>query len=60
MLPAGVGELVARYLRQVDLAIPGAIEGFYLVGSTALGAFGRDAATSTSWPFSGTGSTRPS
>jgi len=39
MLPGVVDELVGRYLRQVDLAIPGAIEGFYVVGSTALGAF---------------------
>src|SRR5262245_45505061 len=39
MLPAVVGELVGRYLGQVDLAIPGAIQGFYVVGSTALGAF---------------------
>ncbi len=31
--------MVGRYLRQVDLAIPGAIEGFYVVGSTALGAY---------------------
>lgn len=39
MLPGGVSELVGRYLRQVDLAIPGAIQGFYVVGSIALGAF---------------------
>ena len=39
MLPAVVDELVGRYLREVDLAAPGAIEGFYVVGSTALGAF---------------------
>ena len=39
MLPAVVDELVGRYLRQVDLAIPGAIQGFYVVGSAALGAF---------------------
>lgn len=39
MLPGVVGELVGRYLRQVDIAIPGAIEGFYVVGSAALGAF---------------------
>jgi len=39
MLPAVVGDLVDRYLGQVDLAIPGAIHGFYVVGSTALGAF---------------------
>ncbi len=39
MLPGAVGELVGRYLRQVDLAVPGAIQGFYVVGSTALGAF---------------------
>ncbi len=39
MLPGVVDELVSRYLRQVDLAVPGAIEGFYVVGSTALGAF---------------------
>ncbi len=39
MLPGVVDELVGRYLRQVDLAAPGAIEGFYVVGSTALGAF---------------------
>lgn len=39
MLPGVVGELVGRYLRQVDLAIPGAIECFYVVGSAALGAF---------------------
>jgi hypothetical protein len=39
MLPGMVDELVSRYLRQVDVAIPGAIEGFYVVGSTALGAF---------------------
>ncbi len=37
--PGVVDELVGRYLRQVDLAVPGAIEGFYVVGSTALGAF---------------------
>ena len=40
-LPAAVDELVGRYLRQVDIAVPGAIEGFYVVGSTALGAFRR-------------------
>jgi Domain of unknown function (DUF4111) len=39
MLPGVVDELVGRYLRQVDLAVPGAIEGFYVVGSTALHAF---------------------
>jgi hypothetical protein len=39
MLPGVVDELVGRYLRQVDVAVPGAIEGFYVVGSTALGAF---------------------
>jgi predicted nucleotidyltransferase len=39
MLPGVVHELVGRYLRQVDLAVPGAIEGFYVVGSAALGAF---------------------
>lgn len=39
MLPGSVAELVGRYLRRVDLAIPGAIQGFYVVGSTALGAF---------------------
>jgi Domain of unknown function (DUF4111) len=39
MLQGVVGELVGRYLRQVDLAIPGAIEGFYVVGSAALGVF---------------------
>jgi Domain of unknown function (DUF4111) len=38
-MPAMVDELVGRYLRQVDAAVPGAIEGFYVVGSTALGAF---------------------
>jgi hypothetical protein len=39
MLPGGVGAPVGRYLRQVDMAIPGAIHGFYVVGSIALGAF---------------------
>ena len=39
VLPGSVAELVGRYLRRVDLAIPGAIQGFYVVGSTALGAF---------------------
>lgn len=39
MLPPAVDELVRRYLRQVDATIPGAIEGFYVVGSAALGAF---------------------
>ena len=39
MLPGVVDDLVGRYLRRVDIAIPGAIEGFYVVGSTALGAF---------------------
>ena len=39
MLPGVVAEVVGRYLRQVDFAVPGAIEGFYVVGSTALGAF---------------------
>jgi hypothetical protein len=39
MLAEVVEELVGRYLRHVDTAIPGAVEGFYVVGSTALGAF---------------------
>jgi hypothetical protein len=39
MLPGEVGALVGRYLRQVDIAIPGAIHGFYVVGSIALTAF---------------------
>ena len=39
MLSGSVAELVGRYLRRVDRAIPGAIQGFYVVGSTALGAF---------------------
>ena len=39
MLPGVVHELVDRYLCQVDLAVPGATEGFYVVGSAALGAF---------------------
>ncbi len=39
MLPVVVDELVGRYLYQIDLAVPGTIEGFYVVGSAALGAF---------------------
>jgi hypothetical protein len=33
MLPKGVQELVDRYLRQIDLAIPGATQGFYGVAA---------------------------
>ncbi len=39
MLPVVVDELVSRCLRRIDLAVPGRIEGFYVVGSAALGAF---------------------
>jgi hypothetical protein len=39
MLPPVAGALVDRYLRHADRAAPGAIEGFYVVGSVALGAF---------------------
>lgn len=42
MLPGGVSELVDRYLGEVDRALPGVTQGFYLVGSTALGAFRPD------------------
>lgn len=36
-LPEGVGGVTARYLEQIDRALPGRIEGLYLVGSVALG-----------------------
>lgn len=38
-LPAPVQRLVSRYLRRVDAALPGLVEGLYVVGSTALGDF---------------------
>jgi hypothetical protein len=39
MLPAEVSETVGRFLHTLDRVIPGRVEGFYLIGSTALGAF---------------------
>lgn len=39
MLPEAVERRVSRYLREVDRGLPGAVEGFYVVGSTALRAF---------------------
>jgi hypothetical protein len=38
-VPAEVSRAAARYLAQADLLLPGRIVGFYLVGSTALGAY---------------------
>jgi hypothetical protein len=38
-LPVPVSAAVERYLAAVDRALPGRVEGVYLVGSTALGAF---------------------
>ena len=39
MLPVVVDRVVRNYLDQFDRLIPGKLEGFYLVGSVALGAF---------------------
>ncbi len=39
MLPAKVGLAVDRYLKTMDQALPGRIDGFYVVGSVALGDF---------------------
>ena len=39
MLPSLVADRVGEYLSRVDDALPGLVEGFYVVGSTALGAF---------------------
>jgi len=39
MLPKPVGEAVGRYLGRVDRDLPQRIQGFYVVGSTALGGF---------------------
>ncbi len=36
-IPAEVCEVVNRYLELIEVALPGRIEGLYLVGSTALG-----------------------
>ena len=38
-LPIEVDAAVGEYLDRADEALPGAIEGFYVVGSTAMGAF---------------------
>lgn len=38
-LPAEVDRVVTRYLALVDAAVPGVVEGLYLVGSVALGDF---------------------
>ncbi|MCW3845520.1 nucleotidyltransferase domain-containing protein, partial [Micromonospora yasonensis] len=38
-LPAEARALVSRYLNEVDAALPGFVEGLYVVGSTALGAW---------------------
>jgi hypothetical protein len=39
VLPDEVEDAVATYLGRVDRGLPGRVEGFYVVGSTALGAF---------------------
>jgi hypothetical protein len=39
VLPAEVRALTMRYLSEVDAALPGFIEGLYIVGSVALGAW---------------------
>ncbi len=39
MLPAPAARVVRRYLDSLDRAVPGLLDGFYLVGSLALGAF---------------------
>ncbi|TMR08509.1 DUF4111 domain-containing protein [Nonomuraea turkmeniaca] len=39
MLPADVARAVSRYLSVADRLVPGRIRGFYVVGSTALGAW---------------------
>jgi hypothetical protein len=39
VLDTAVEEAARRYLAQVDRVLPGAVEGFYLVGSVALGAY---------------------
>src|SRR5688572_24046525 len=38
-LPAQAELPIARYLDQVDIALPGFVEGLYVVGSLALGAW---------------------
>ncbi len=40
-LPAPAGDLVEDYLRAVDAAAPGLVEGLYLSGSVAMGDFRR-------------------
>lgn len=39
VLPPEAGAVVSTYLDRVDRALPGRVEGFYVVGSTAQGAF---------------------
>ena len=39
MLPAPVAGVVDRFLARLDRAVPGAVAGFYVVGSVALGGF---------------------
>ena len=39
MLPVPVAEVVDRFLARLDRAVPGAVAGFYVVGSVALGGF---------------------
>jgi aminoglycoside adenylyltransferase-like protein/nucleotidyltransferase-like protein len=39
MVPAAVARVVGRYLDDLDRLLPGAVVGFYVVGSVALGAY---------------------
>jgi hypothetical protein len=39
VLPAPVNQTVGAFLGRLDRALPGWVEGFYVVGSACLGAF---------------------